>query len=199
MKTVEEVFDGEESEETSETEPTGEVETEAEPEAEVEAKEEPEEETKDASPASEDETKVPLSAMHGERDRRKAAERERDDLKSQLDDSKKADPTSVFEDESKFRDEIHTDLNQTLTNHTLNQSEFFAAREIGRDKLDQKIEIFKTLVENNPEIRQRFASAVSPYHELIDIVDQHDEMEKMKDLDGYKATLKAEARAEVKA
>ena len=137
--------------------------------------------------------------MHGERDRRKAAERERDEFKAKLDDSKKADPTSVFEDEGKFRDELHTDLNQALTNQSLNQSEFFAAREIGRDKLDQKIDIFKTLAENNPEIRQRFATAVSPYHELIDIVDQHDELDKMKDMDSYKAKLKAEVKAEVKA
>ena len=135
--------------------------------------------------------------MHGERDRRKAAERERDEFKAQLADSKKTDPTSIFEDESKFRSELQTDLSQALVNQSLNQSEFFVAREIGRDKLDQKIDIFKTLAENNPEIRQRFSNAVSPYHELIDIVNQHDEMGKMKDLDGYKAKLKAEAKAEV--
>ncbi len=197
MKSAEEIFDGEANE--IKEEPTGEVETEVEEKPEEAATEESEEEAKAASPAAEEDTKVPISAMHGERDRRKTAERERDKLKAQLNDSKKADPTSVFEDESKFRDELQTDLSQALTNQSLNQSEFFVAREIGRDKLDQKIEAFKTLAENNAEIRQRFSSAVSPYHELVDIVDQHDEMDKMKDLDGYKAKLKAEVKAEVKA
>ena len=200
MKDIEEIFDVDEPTEVDKT--TGEVETKDEPEEkpEVEAPEEKaEEEPKAASPAAEDENKVPISAMHGERDRRKAAERERDEFKAQLADSKKADPTSVFEDEGKFRTELHDDLNQALNNQSLNQSEFFVAREIGRDKLDQKIETFRTLAENNPEIRQRFSNAVSPYHELIDIVDQHDEMDKMKDLDGYKATLKAEVKAELKA
>lgn len=160
-----------------------------------------EEETKDESPSSVEETKettVPISAMHGERDRRQAAEKENVALKEKLEESNKTEPTSVFEDESKFRNELATDFNQQLTNHSLNQSEFFAARELGRDVLDQKIEAFKKLAEDNPELRQRFAIAVSPYHELVDIVNQHDELDKMKDLDGYKAKLKAEAKVEVK-
>ena len=160
-----------------------------------------EEETKDESPSSVEETKettVPISAMHGERDRRQAAEKENVALKEKLEESNKTEPTSVFEDESKFRTELATDFNQQLTNQNLNQSEFFTAREIGRDVLDQKIETFRKLAEDNPELRQRFAIAVSPYHELVDIVNQHDELEKMKDVDGYKAKLKSEARAEVK-
>lgn len=203
MKDVEEIFDGET---TEVEEPTGEVNSaDAKPDTtdvvnDKKASEDTQtEDTKAASPAAEDETKVPLSAMHGERDRRKAAERERDEFKAQLTESNKAEPTSVFTDEAAFRTEIQNDFNQSLTNQSLNQSEFFVADKIGRDVLDQKIEVFKTLVENNPEIRQRFANAVSPYHELVKIVDQHNEMDKMKDLDGYKAKLKAEAKAEVKA
>ena len=157
-----------------------------------------EEETKDESPSSVEEPKVPISAMHGERDRRQAAEKENVALKEKLEESNKTEPTSVFEDESKFRNELATDFNQQLTNHSLNQSEFFAARELGRDVLDQKIEAFKKLAEDNPELRQRFAIAVSQYHELVDIVNQHDELDKMKDLDGYKAKLRAEAKVEVK-
>ncbi len=187
---VGEIFDGKEPElKVVETEePAGEVE---EPEKEPEPKEEV------PSPDPKVETQVPLSAMHGERDRRKTAEKERDELKAKLEE--KAPLTSVFEDENKFRQEVHDDFNQSLTNQALNQSEFFVADKIGRDVLDKKIEVFKNLAESNPEIRQRFANAVSPYHELVSIVDQHDELEKLKDLDGYKAKLKAEAKAEVKA
>jgi len=167
--------------------------------AETDTKTEDKPKSDDVSPASGSETMVPVSAIHGERDRRKAAEGQRDELQSKLDEANKTPPTSVFEDETKWREEITAGFNQQLTNHSLNQSEFFAARELGREKLDKKIAIFKTLVETNPDLGQRFANAVSPYHELVDIVDQHDDLDKMKDIDAYKATLKAEARVEVKA
>ena len=205
MKTAEELYDGKETTEEIVVveEPKGEEETkqeETKEESEKESTEETksEEETKDESPSSVEETKVPISAMHGERDRRQAAEKENADLRAKLEETNKTDPTSVFEDEAKFRTEISTDFNKLLNNQSLNQSEFFTAREIGRDVLDQKIAQFKSMAENNPELAQRFANAISPYHELVDIVNQHDEMDKMKDLDGYKAKLKAEAKVEVK-
>lgn len=199
-KSAEELYDGAETTEEIVVveEPKGEEETKVEATEETQEAE-TKEETKDASPASVDETKVPISAMHGERDRRQAAEKENADLRAQIEESKKADPTSVFEDESKFRNEISADLSQQLTNQSLNQSEFFTARELGRDVLDQKISVFKELAKDNPELVQRFSNSVSPYHELVDIVNQHDELAKMKDLDGYKAKLRAEAKVEVKA
>lgn len=173
---------------------TGEVKT----EAADEAKPEETKEVEELSPDPKSETQVPISAMHGERDRRKNAETERDELKAQLDKSNETPPTSVFEDEGKFREEVQSSVNSALLNQSLNQSEFFAAKELGRDVLDQKIVVFKDLAKDNPQLREQFAGAVSPYHELVDIVDRHDELDKMKDLDGYKARLKAEAKAEVK-
>jgi hypothetical protein len=156
-----------------------------------------EEPTPEASPAPE--ATVPVAAITGERERRQAAEKERDELRAKLEETEKTPPTSVFTDEAKFREEISQSFDHRLTNQSLNQSEFFAAREIGRDVLDAKIEVFKDLAENNAEIRARFAGAVSPYHELIDIVDQHEELEKMKDIDGYKARIRAEEREKIKA
>lgn len=199
-KSAEELYDGAETTEEIVVveEPKGD-------EPKEDPKDDPKEDPKDdsdgngGSPPPVDETKVPISAMHGERDRRQAAEKENADLRAQIEESKKADPTSVFEDESKFRNEISADLSQQLTNQSLNQSEFFVARELGRDVLDQKISVFKDLAKDNPELVQRFSNSVSPYHELVDIVNQHDELNKMKDLDGYKAKLRAEAKAEVKA
>ena len=199
MVTAGELYDGDEPEvEEPKEEPTGEVETEVKVDSEEETKTEVEPEEQVASPAPESETQVPISAMHGERDRRQAAERELSTLRAQLDETNKTEPTSVFEDEAKFRDEVSSDFNQQLTNHSLNQSEFFASREVGRDVLDQKIEVFKGLADSNPQLAQQFANAVSPYHELISIVDKHNEIEQMKDLDAYKANLKAEVTAEVK-
>lgn len=189
---LEEIFDDKEPEIQVVDEPKDESTGEAkEPEKELEAKDEV------SSPDPKVETQVPLSAMHGERDRRQAAEREVAELKGKLEE--KTPLTSVFDDEPKFREEISADFEQLLTNQAFNQSEFFVADKIGRDVLDKKIKEFKSLAESNPEIRQRFASAVSPYHELVAIVDQHEELAKMKDMGAYKAKLKAEAKAEVKA
>ena len=103
MKTAEELYDGKETTEEGIVveEPKGEEETkqeETKEESEKESKEETksEEETKDESPSSVEETKVPISAMHGERDRRQAAEKENAELRAKIDESNKADPTSVF-------------------------------------------------------------------------------------------------------
>jgi hypothetical protein len=162
----------------------------------AEAETETAEPTEEASPASD--VTVPMSVVHGERDRRQAAEKERDDLRAKLEASSQTEPTSVFEDESKFRSEIDAQINESMSNVALNQSEFFARREFGSEELDGKIEKFKELVKDNDPLRQRFINATSPYHELVEIVDQHDELAKMEDMDAYRAKIRAEERAAVK-
>lgn len=202
MSTLGQILDGDEEAveveaqaetEVVETEPTGVKEPEAEA---VQAEAEPEQES---SPEPDSSPHVPLSAVHGERDRRQAAEKERDDLRKQLEAKNTKEPTSVFEDEKAFASEIKSDFNQTLTNHTLNQSEFFAEREYGKPQLAAKIETFKSLVESNPQYRDQFINAVSPYHELVTIVDNHTKLEQMQDLPAYEAKLRAEIKAEVEA
>ncbi len=200
MKTAEELYDGAET--TEEIVVVDDTKGEPEVEATEDKTEETKTEVKDEPPASSEETQVPLSALTGERDRRQASEAETADLRAQLSESKKVEPTSVFEDEQKQRTEIIEEMKAEFAtdanNRSFNQSQFYVGREIGKDVLDQKIEVFKTMVKNNPELHQRMAAAPSPFHELVDIVEQHDELAKMKDLPGYKAQLKAEARAEVK-
>jgi len=155
------------------------------------------EETKQESSPDSD-VQVPMSVVHGERDRRQAAEKERDELRAQLVKSNETPPTSVFEDETVFRQEIDAHINQSMTNVALNQSEFFARREFGSEYMDKQIEIFKELVKDNEPLRVRFVNATSPYHELDDIVKQHDELAKMEDMDAYRATIRAEERVSVK-
>ena len=155
----------------------------------------------DVSPASEEtDTKVPLSVVHGERDRRQAAEKRAADAEAMLEASKKEDvePTSFFTDEPKARAEIIGDVDNALSNFSLNQSEFFARREFGSDVMDAKIETFKAIALDNPTLVERFKNSISPYHELSDIVDQHDELKKMEDIDGFRETIRAEERAKLK-
>lgn len=181
-----------------EEQPTGEKEKEAAPESDVqEDKEEPAAEESSPDP-DKSETHVPLSVVHGERDRRQAAEKRAAELESKLEETQKTPPTSVFEDEAKFVDEFAGNVDQKLTNFALNQSEFFARREFGSVAVDEKIEKFKALVADNPTLKERFANSVSPYHELVEIVDQHDELDKMSDLDSYRAQIRAEERAKLK-
>lgn len=155
------------------------------------------EETKPEA-SSAPETQVPMSAMKGERDRRQAAEKERDELRIELNKISDTPPTSVFEDEVKFNAEIDARIDRSALNVATNQSEFYTRREFGSDVMDQKIEIFKGLIKDNNELYTRFVNATSPYHELVTIVDQHDELDKMKDIEAYKATLRAEAKVDVK-
>ncbi|MCH8294483.1 hypothetical protein IH992_25650 [Candidatus Poribacteria bacterium] len=152
----------------------------------------------DAPPASKDETQVPLAALQEQRDKRQAVERERDDLLAKLNKSEKpGELTSVFDDEAKFRSELQNDFDSQLNNQRYNQSQFFVEQDIGKDVLATKVETFKTLAAANPALTQQMANAISPYHEMVTIVDQHSELAKMQDLPAYKAQLKAEAKAEV--
>lgn len=154
----------------------------------------------DAPPASTDKTTVPLAALQDERDKRQSAQRERDELQTKLDESvKPTDQTSVFDDEAKFRDELKSDFNAQLNNQRYNQSQYFVGKEIGEDVLATKVETFKTLAAANPALNQQIADSISPYHELVTIVEQHGELAKMNDLPAYKAQLKAEILAELKA
>lgn len=140
--------------------------------------------------------KIPKAAFIDQRKRRQSAERERDELRTKLDDIDKAEPTSVWTDEGKFRDEMKRDFDQALMNQTLNTSQFYVEREITKPVLEEKIETFRSLAADNPSLLTRFKEAISPYHELVQIVDQHGELDKMKDLDSYKATLLAEAKVQ---
>lgn len=197
MKDLDEILDGEETvtvevEEKAVEEPTGE-EVKAE---EAEAK--PEEPKEESSPDPEI-PQVPLSAVHGERDRRQAAERQLKELQEKLDQQNQKDPTSVFEDEKAFVSDMQSTLRAQMDHERYKTSEFYAAREFGVDELANKMKVFEELAQSNASLKAQVASAVSPYHEMADIVDKHQELEQLKDVDAMKAKLRAEIRKEVEA
>ncbi len=159
---------------------------------EAEATEQPQEE----SPSPE-ESQVPITALHGERDRRKVAEARAKELEAQLETKK--DPTSVFEDENAFRQEMSADFNQKLTNTVLSLTENFARRTHGDEVVDQAIDWFKDAARETPLLQQRFNEAGNDVETVVSLYKSHKSAEELQDVDAYKAKLRAEVEAEVKA
>jgi len=202
METMEQLLDGKKPEiEVVESTGVKAEESEAEEDKTTEVEETKAEKEEESPPDSESDTTIPVAIARDERNKRQAVEKERDALQAQIAEANKTPPTSVFEDEAKFLQELDSRVNQSMTDSRLDVSEFFAAREFGREVLDQKIGIYEELVKdgNNQELKRRASSSVSPFHELVAIVDERDELDKMKDIDGYRAKIRAEERAAVKA
>jgi len=151
-------------------------------------------ESKDTSPVSE--ATVPITALHGERDRRQAAERELETLRNQQPAEEPKPLTSVFESEDGFVSDLERKFSDQLVNRTLNESQFHAEQKYGAEALAAKVETFRQLAADNPHYAREFSESVSPYFTLVKLVDQHDELGAMKDIDSYKARLKAEAKVE---
>ena len=140
---------------------------EAEPEA-PEIVEEPEsvekEEVSTTEPEAEKEHQnVPIQALKAEREKRQALERQMAEFQKE-----KTPAPDVFEDQSAYTEHLQTEFNQALFNERANMSEFYARREF--TDLDDKIETFQALTASNPALTAQVQNAVSPYHEIVDIV-----------------------------
>ena len=203
MSTMEDIFDETEAV-TTESEPEPEkveVETESKVDEtqtateDVTGEKQVEESTSDESPSTE--STVPITALHGERDRRQAAERELEALRAAQPQVEPDPLTSVFESEEGFVQDLEGKFNEALVNRTLNESQFHAEQKYGAEELAAKVETFKQMASENPQYAQQFAQSVSPYFTLVDLVDKHQEVEAMKDVDGYRAKIEAEVRQKV--
>lgn len=149
----------------------------------------------DAEPPPDQKT-VSLAALHGERDRRIAAERALEDHKKS-NPPEKPEPTSMLEDETKARQEILDEVQQGRLEDRFETSLFFANREFS--DLADKVEAFKTLAADNPELKTKVRGAISPYHEMVDIVTRHERVEKLENSDKLYEDLKAKAKADAMA
>ena len=139
-----------------------------------------------------------VTAVMAEREKRQKAEKRLEELEAKLNTEDKKDPTSVFEDEGTFRKELLTDVEQTSLNTLYNISQSLAEREFGKDVVAEKIDNFKALAKENPELHAEIRESSLPYHTMIDIVDRHAEAEKLKDPEAYKAQIEAEMRVKVR-
>ena len=199
MASLEDVFnDGDVDDSASEEVVTEEVANEDTKTEEVKAAE-PEtvviEEGSTAEPKTEDEPQsVPLTALMAERDKRQALQKQVDDFNA-----KKADEPmpDIFEDQTGYTDRLTQQMNQAMFNERANTSEFYARREY--PDLDAKIEAFKVLADNNQALKDQIQGAVSPYHEMVDIVDKHDKLAKMDNIEEFEKTTRAEIEAKVRA
>lgn len=198
MQSLEDVLNGNEPTE----EPTNdEIEShEAEPEevatAEEDApaaSEEPESDPKPAEPS------VDIDALQKELNGFKSAyldekrKRQAYEQQSQKEPEKAPD---IFEDQEAYTSYVQNTVNQAVLNAQANLSEYLARKEY--PDLDDKVEAFKELAAKNPALQQQVLAAQSPYHELVDVVMKHQELEQMKDLDSYKAKIRAEIEAEIR-
>lgn len=142
---------------------------------------------------------VPVSALHGERDRRKAAERERDELKQKLETQPNAEPTSVFEDENGFRSEIQQDSQRFVTHALLEQSRRYANREFGKEKVDEAVAWFEEEAPNSPYLIKQFQESGNDVHEIVDLHQRHQKLEQLKDVDAVEAKMRAELEPKIRA
>ena len=183
-----EVTEAVETEVVEETE-----EVEAEPEK-VE-KEEPDETT--SPEVEEPESKsVPIQALMAEREKRQTLEKQIADAEAQR--AKEPAP-DIFEDQEAYTKHFQQQIDNDRFNDRANQSEFYAQREFGTAELALKVDAFKELKAKNPELEAQVLNAVSPYHEIVDIINKHEKMEKMQNIDEFEATTRAEIEAKVRA
>jgi len=198
---AESVYDGEE---VTPQEPVTEVETEV--EATEEVTEEPKGEKQEAeaseqveSPSPEttpEPATVPLSALHGERERRQALERQLQELQQA---QQRPEPTSVFEDEQRFRQEVEQSVRGELVTTLLAQSRSHAVREHGSELVDQAERWFEQAAPDAPALIQRFHQSGNDYHEVVDLYQKHLKAEALNDVDAVEARLRAEIEEKVRA
>lgn len=203
MNSDEEIFDGaepvvEEKEPEPTEETTGEKEDEVKADAETESTAESEDSQEEVSSPDTEEQTVTIKALHGERDRRKAAELRAKELEEQLSQNQKKDPTSVFEDENTFRSEISEEIRSQVVQSNLALTERFARRIHGDEAVDNAISWFKEAADSSPTLLKKFHDSGNDVDEVVNLYNKHLEAEKMNDIDAYKAQLKAEALAEAK-
>jgi len=176
-------------------EETEQVEEVAEVEPEKVEKEEPDATT--APEVAEPETKsVPIQALMAEREKRQALERQMADFEAQ---KAKEPAPDIFEDQTAYTEHFQKQIDNDRFNDRANQSEFYAKREFGDSELALKVEAFKELKASNPALETQVLNAVSPYHEIVDIVNKQEKMDKMQNIDEFEATTRAEIEAKVRA
>lgn len=188
MEDLDDVFNGEDAApevEEQQAEPTG-VETEQVSPPEPE----PEPEELSAEPAESKESAGIRQALQAERAKRQELEAR---LRNQ--ESQKPAP-DIFEDQEGFVGHITKTMEQRILNERLNMSEFTARKEF--PDLDSKLEKYQELIAKNPSLHDEVLNSVSPYHTLVEKVNAAQEFEAMKDVDSYKAKMRAEIEAELR-
>ena len=169
----------------------------------------------DGSPPSddtnEDDTKlVPLSVVHGERDRRKVAEAELTALKSATPTPEAEAPQaapklaipSVYDGEGQFRegvaDFVKATIRQENFNERLASSQTKAMTEHGEDKVQKALDRMTPEMAKNPKYVERFRAATEPFMEIVAMAEDLDKAEKLADPD-YVSKWEQQEREKIEA
>lgn len=141
-----------------------------------------------------------VKAVMTEREKRQAAERERDELRKKLEAQAEEQPrTSVFEDEAKWQKEFDQSVEQRVQNIRYDMSQRLAEKEYGADKVGQAMEAFKSIAEQDKALAAEVFEDPLPYFKMIEIVERQEKAKRLEELDSdaYREKLKAEMREEL--
>lgn len=187
--------------EPEKVEPTGaEVEAKTEPEK-VESPPEPEkaeaEKKADSSPESEP-SMIPASVMHGERERRQAADRRIAELEKEL--AKSADKPkerpSVFEDEEGAFKASQDAISTNVTNELLNAGEQEAITQHGQDTVNAAVEWLQKAVAESPSLEAKIRStpAMLLHRKAVEMHKQEQARAELSDPDKLREKIRQEER-----
>lgn len=139
-----------------------------------------------------------LSAVMDERDKRQKAVAKVEELEAKLAtyETKPEDEVSIFEDEGAWKDKQDEKLQKEVRNTSLNMSQAFANKEYGKDKVAEATKWMQDEGVKSPYIVNEFNNAELPFHKLVELYEAD---KVVRDPEAYKATLKAELLAELKA
>lgn len=141
-----------------------------------------------------EQTMVPMAGLKAERVKRQALEKQLQDIEA----NKPKEPApDIFENQEAYTSHMTQKFDKAMFNERANQSEFFARREF--KDLDSKVEAYQALLADNPALGSQVQSAVSPYHEIVSIVDKHQKMERMENIDDWEASKTAELEVSIRA
>ena len=180
-------------------------------EPEPEPDPEPEGEPEPEAPEQPDGRNVPLRALEAERkqrqdwkDRAARAEAERDEVRRQLEEARKAPPPAPPPDLTAQYPDPQTDpvgyVQQILIMERLNNSEAWLRQSVGDEEVDRVQAEFKAAADKNPVMMQQLYSQPNPYKWAKQQVDL---MRLQKDVGAdpaaYRAKIEAELRAQIAA
>jgi len=189
--------------ETKETESEVNTETES-PQTDVE---------NDSSSESDDtksDIKVPLAALHAERDKRQGLQAELDALKANSEAQKPTEPKlpSIYDGEAEFEnsltDHVQKTVSQAIFNDRLKISQESVVKEHGEEVVQVALDKATKAMTNNPKLVERFRGSSQPFEEIMTMAKELDEAERFNnpDLvdkwkDEERKRIEAEVRAEI--
>jgi hypothetical protein len=161
----------------------------------VEAKGEPTPEPAAPPAAVEEARHIPISALLDERDKRKAAMAEAEQLRRRVAEyeAKAQPPVDFFADPEAAMAVAQRTAMAAALQTKLETSRFLAEKEFGADVVGEAYAFFDA----NPQLSQALITSPSPFHEAVKTYQQHKAMTEIGDPVSYRARVREEARQEL--